>query len=144
MKTNESLNNRLLDIEMPAAPPEAFNYSMTLALIVAGGLIIFLAYHFVRRSNFQSLRLLSKLKENLFLSEIDPKTACYQLADLLKSIRKTNYLTDTDICSPELEHKWQYFMLRISAYRYESTEIDKAKVLELIDESKSWLKVLRP
>jgi len=144
MKTIESLNNRLIDIEMPAAPPEAFDYSMTIAIIVASVLILFLIYYFLRHSNFQNLRLLSKLKENLLLSNIAPRTACYQLAELLKSIRKTKHLTNMDICSPELEHQWQYFISRLSAYRYESDDVDKTKVIKLIDESKSWLKALRP
>jgi len=144
MKSIEALSNRLLDIEMPTAPVEIFDYGIVLTIISVSALIIFLIYYFLQSSNLRNLRLLSQLKANLLSSQVAPKTACYQLAELLKATCKKNHLTNTNILRPELENRWKYFILKLSEYRYESGDIDKADVIKLIDESKNWIRVLRP
>jgi len=136
MKPVESLQNRLLDIELPATPPEAVDYA-TIALAVIFALsILTIVIGFFRSQQFLNKRLLAQLKKKLSVSMISPRDASYELAKILKSAQKTSRL----IPNRNPSNQWNAFIAQLSDLRYKESDCDKTAVLKLINDAQSWLK----
>jgi len=139
MKAIDTLKDRLLDIELPVPPPEAFDYTPTIFSAIAITIVIACVI-FVRRSlTFRNKRLLRALNNNLTSSHITPKQAMYTLAGILRTSHKTKYLR-ADKSHPK---EWDDFVTELSTFRYQAIEGEKDNALKLINQASRWLKVPR-
>lgn len=136
MKSIDTIKSRLLDIELPAAPPPAIDYMPM--LIAIGSLLIIVAViiYYLRSRTFVNKRLLAELKRQLISSQLSAKQASYMIADILKSSQQTKHLNASENSPPE----WHKFVNDLSELRYQPT-VSKDKTLKLIDDAKYWLKV---
>jgi len=136
MKAIESIKTRLLDVELPTAPPDAIDYT-GIALIIITVILVIVTVVFVLRSHqFRNKRLLTRLEHKLNSSLLTPREASYQLAEILKSAQQTRRLTISDNTSPE----WKQFCLQLSESRYQQNESNKQQIIKLIGDARYWLK----
>ena len=136
MKSLDNIKNRLLDIELPSAPPESID-SISISLVIVFVLITVAIVAFIlQKTGYKYKRALSLLKKELLLSQVSEKIAAYRLAEILKSAHKTKYLSADTVSSRHTS--WPDFIVRLSRLRYSPDEINLTEVIKLIDEARSW------
>ena len=136
MKSIDSIQSRLLDIELPNPPPDVIDYTSPLVITISGLLLTALLISIFFSKKFKQKRLLTKLKENLSSSLVTPKDATYILAEIIRSSHQTKRL----IASDKYPQEWNDFVSRLSDGRYEAGEKGKQEIIKLIDDASSWLK----
>ncbi len=136
MKAIDSIKNRLLDIELPATPPEAVDYTSLILIVVIAVIVIALVLAFFFSDDSKNKRLLSKLKANLMSSSINQKQASYLIADILKSSHNTRKL----IAAPQYSQEWNHFVTQLSDFRYRAEYNNKDEIIKLIDDARQWLR----
>ena len=140
MKAIESITTRLLDVELPVAPPEAIDYTSVALIIIGAFLIVAWAALTFRSHQFKSRRSLSRLEKDLNSSLLTPREASYQLSEIVKSARRTRHLSISDSTSPE----WRQFVSQLSESRYKKNESHKKQIITLISDARYWLKATKP
>jgi len=136
MKSPDNIKNRLLDIELPSAPPESIDIISISLVIIFIIITVAIGLFVLQKTGYKYKRALSILKKELLLSQVSGKLAAYRLAEILKSAHKTNYLSADTISSHR--SSWPDFIVRLSRLRYSPDEINSTEVIELIDEARSW------
>ncbi len=137
MKAIDAIKDRLLDIELPTAPPAPIDYTSNIIIIISVLVIIILPILLFRSQRFKQKRLLSKLKLDLISSIITPKEASYALAKIISSAHNKKHLT-TSLYD---RRDWNNFLSQLSKYRYQIHDIDRQQIIDLIDDASNWLKV---
>lgn len=140
MKVIDSIKNRLLDIEMPSAPPEAIDYTSTIITLISISVLVTLTLIHFYSPAARNKRTLSTLSDKLSSSLINPRHAAYAVADILKSAHNTTRLTTSQQYPQELND----FISRLSRFRYQASHNDKDEIIMLIKHAKRWLKAPLP
>jgi len=145
MNTTKETTTQLIDIVLPAPPPEVFDYtSLLAAMLVLSIVIIYLIYK-AQQAGLKYKILILFLKNKVIASEITPKQAAYDLAKILKSAHKTNNLeTIEKSMSHSQKKEWHPFLMELSTFRYSARKIKSQDILLLLNKAALWTSRIHP
>jgi len=139
MIATKETKTQLIDIVLPAPPPEVFDYTSLLATMLALSIVIIYLVYKARQSGLKYKVLILFLKNKVIAAEITPQQAAYDLAQILKSAHKTNHLATIEKnMSRSQKKKWHPFLMELSTFRYSAHEIKSQDILSLLNKALLW------
>jgi len=145
MIATKETKTQLVDIVLPAPPPEVFDYTSLLVAILALSIVIIYLIYKARQSGLKYKLLIFFLKNKVIAAEITPQQAAYDLAKILKSAHKTNHLATIEKSMSQSQKKeWHPFFMELSTFRYSAREIKSQDILLLLNKAVLWTARVHP